>query len=346
MVVERIGRMGHAASLLWRKEMKIKTTLCATVSAVAMLGLLPTMAAAETKLKWAHVYETSEPYHTCAVAANDLLMEATDGRYGIEVFPASSLGKEVDINEGLGFGTVDIIYTGQLFAGRSYGPIAIGGAPFMFRDYDHWDKYRNSDLFSELSDGYTEATSNHITAMTYYGARHVTSNKPVMAPADMDGMKIRVPNAPLYMMFPEAVGANPAPIAFAEVYLALQQGTVDAQENPLPTIQAKKFYEVQTNINLTGHITDALLTIVGGPAWDSMSEEDREALSNVTGETAVCATDAIIKAENELAQWFRDEGVQVNEVDRGPFIEAVKKLHNGPAATWDQATYDRLQSIE
>jgi len=326
--------------------MKAKTTLFATASAIAILGLLPAMASAETKLKWAHVYESSEAYHTCAVAADELLMTATDGRFGIEVFPASSLGKEVDINEGLGFGTVDIIYTGQLFAGRSYGPIAIGGAPFMFRDWDHWDKFRNSDLFAEMSQGYTDATDHHITAMTYYGARHVTSNKPILTPADMDGLKIRVPNAPLYMMFPEATGANPAPIAFAEVYLALQQGTVDAQENPLPTIQAKKFYEVQTNINLTGHITDALLTIVGGPAWNSMDAADQAALAKVTQDTAVCATDAIIQAEAELADWFRGEGVQVNEVDRGPFIEAVKAMHNGEMATWDQATYDRLQAIE
>jgi tripartite ATP-independent transporter DctP family solute receptor len=326
--------------------MRAKNTLFATTAAVAVLGLLPAIASAETRLKWAHVYETSEPYHTCAVAANDLLMEATEGRYGIEVFPASSLGKEVDINEGLAFGTVDIIYTGQLFAGRSYGPIAIGGAPFMFRDWDHWDKFRNSDLFAELSQGYTDATGHQITAMTYYGARHVTSNKPILTPADMEGLKIRVPNAPLYMMFPEATDANPAPIAFAEVYLALQQGTVDAQENPLPTIQAKKFYEVQSDINLTGHITDALLTIVGGPAWDAMSEADQAALSQVTKDTAVCATDAIIKAESELAEWFRGEGVQVNEVDRGPFIEAVKVMHNGEMATWDQVTYDRLQAIE
>lgn len=326
--------------------MKTKDIIFTTASAVAVLALLPAMAVAETKLKWAHVYESSEPYHTCAVAANDLLMDATEGRYGIEVFPASSLGKEVDINEGLGFGTVDIIYTGQLFAGRSYGPIAIGGAPFMFRDWDHWDKFRNSDLFNEMSAGYTDATGNQITAMTYYGARHVTSNKPILTPADMDGLKIRVPNAPLYMMFPEATGANPAPIAFAEVYLALQQGTVDAQENPLPTIQAKKFYEVQSNINLTGHITDALLTIVGGIAWNAMEAADQEALAQVTKDTAVCATDAIIKAEGELVEWFRGEGVQVNEVDRGPFIEAVKAMHNGEMASWDQTTYDRLQAIE
>jgi tripartite ATP-independent transporter DctP family solute receptor len=324
-----------------------QTTSLVVTGALALAAGAPVAIAQEADrvLKFAHVYEASEPYHTCAVAANDALMEATDNRYGIEVFPASSLGKEVDINEGLGLGTVDIIYTGQLFAGRAYGPIAIGGAPYMFRDYDHWDAFRNSDLFAELAQGYTDATGNHIVAMTYYGNRHVTSNTPITAPEDMDGLKIRVPNAPLYMMFPEAAGANPTPIAFAEVYLALQQGTVDAQENPLPTIQAKKFYEVQTNINLTGHITDALLTIVGGPTWGSMDAADQETLSSVLEETAVCATDAIRKSEAELAQWFRDEGVQVNEIDRGPFIEAVKVMHNGDMATWDQETYDRLQAI-
>ena len=325
-----------------------------TMKDIALAALASTMLtatsvpafAAPTTLKWAHVYESSEPYHTCAVAASDLLSKATEDRYNIEVFPASSLGKEVDINEGLGLGTVDIIYTGQLFAGRSYGPIAIGGAPFMFRDFDHWDKYRNSELFGEMSKGYEDASGNHITSMTYYGQRHVTSNVEIKAPADMEGLKIRVPNAPLYMMFPLAVGANPTPIAFAEVYLALQQGTVDAQENPLPTIQAKKFYEVQKFITLTGHISDALMTIVGGPTWGGMSAEDQAALDGVLDETATCASDQIIQKEKDLVQWFKDNGVTVNEVDRVPFREATMKLHNGPDATWDQATYDKLQAIK
>src|SRR5690606_12388262 len=140
------------------------------------------------------------------------------------------------------------------------------------------EKFRDSDLFQELAQGYLDASGNHIVTTTYYGERHVPSNKPILKPEDMKGLKSRVPNAPLYMMFPKAVGANPTPIAFAEVYLALQQGTVDAQENPLPTIQAKNFYEVQSHLTLTGHITDALLTIIGGPTWDSMDEADRNPL--------------------------------------------------------------------
>lgn len=317
----------------------------AAIATLAGLGLARE-SQAETTLKWAHVYETSEPYHTWAVWAGEELKKRTNGEYSIEVFPASSLGKEVDINEGLGLGTVDIIYTGQLFAGRSYGPVAIGGAPYMFRDYEHWDAFRESDLFDELAEGYRKASGNHIVAMTYYGERHVTSNKQISTPEDMKGLKIRVPNAPLYMMFPKAVGANPTPIAFAEVYLALQQGVVDAQENPLPTIQAKKFYEVQKFINLTGHITDALLTIVGGPTWDGMPEDDRATLVAVLEEAAAKATQDIINKEQELAAWFEQQGVTVNKVDRTQFREATMPAHAGPDATWPKDIYDRLQAIK
>ena len=123
----------------------------------------------------------------------------------------------------------------------------------MFRDFNHWNAFRGSPLFRELSDGYQQKSGgNKVVALTYYGERHVTSNKAINKPEDMKGLKIRVPDAPLYTMFPRAVGANPTPIAFAEVYLALQNGTVDAQENPLPTIDAKKFYEVQKYIASPG----------------------------------------------------------------------------------------------
>ena len=318
--------------------------LAAGLAGSLVLSAAP-VTAAET-LKWAHVYEASAPYHTWAVWAADEIKKRTEGRYEVEVFPASSLGKEVDINEGLTLGTVDIIYTGQLFAGRSFGPISIGGSPYMFRDFDHWAKFRDSDLFRELAEGYKNETGNHVITLTYYGQRHVTSNKEISAPADMENLKIRVPNAPLYQMFPKAVGANPTPIAFAEVYLALQQGVVDAQENPLPTIQFKKFYEVQQYITLTGHITDALMTIVGGPTWDRLPEGDRTIIEGVLREAAANCTEEIIKAENELADWFREQGVKVNAVDREAFRKAVVPLHMGPDAVWNQETYDKLQGIQ
>src|SRR3954449_11849502 len=272
---------------------------------LAVLAFASSAALAQTKLKWAHVYETSEPYHTAALWAAQEIQKRTNNRYVVEVFPASTLGKETDINQGLTLGTVDIIYTGQLFAGRTFGPLAIGGAPYMFRDFDHWKHFHESPLFRQLADGYQQKSGgNKVVAITYYGERHVTSNKPINKPEDMKGLKIRVPDAPLYTMFPRAVGANPTPIAFAEVYLALQNGTVDAQENPLPTIDAKKFYEVQKYIVLTGHITDALLTIVGGPTWSKLSPADRKVFDDVLREAADRCPNDIVTVEKSLGAEF------------------------------------------
>ena len=328
-------------------EGKAGSALVRWVAGAAIAALFVGSAGAQTKLKFAHVYETSEPYHTAAVWAAGEIAKRTNNRYTVEVFPASTLGKETDINQGLTLGTVDIIYTGQLFAGRTYGPLAIGGAPYMFRDFNHWKAFSSSPLLAELSEGYrAKSGGNKVVAITYYGERQVTSNKPINKPEDMKGLKIRVPDAPLYTMFPRAVGANPTPIAFAEVYLALQNGTVDAQENPLPTIDAKKFYEVQKYIVLTGHITDALLTIVGGPTWNKLSDADKKTFEAVLAEAAVRATAEIVDIEKKLGAEFTKRGKEVVKVDRVPFRDAVAKMHNGPDATWDKATYDKLQALK
>src|SRR5688572_25859837 len=314
---------------------------------VAALALgLSTGVAAQTKLKWAHVYETSEPYHTAAVWAAGEIKKRTNGKYEVEVFPASSLGKETDINQGLTLGTVDIIYTGQLFAGRTHGPLAIGGAPYMFRDFDHWKKFSTSSLFAELGEGYRQKSGgNKVVAITYYGERHVTSNKAIAKPEDMKGLKIRVPDAPLYTMFPRAVGANPTPIAFAEVYLALQNGTVDAQENPLPTIEAKKFYEVQKYIMLTGHITESLVTIVASPTWGKLNDADKKVFQEVLWEASSRASQAIVDAETALVAEFEKKGKPVIRVDRKPFMQAVEKAVTAPDAPWSKEVYDKLQKL-
>jgi TRAP-type C4-dicarboxylate transport system substrate-binding protein len=169
-----------------------------------------------------------------------------------------------------------------------------------------------------------------VVAITYCGERHVTSNKAINGPADMKGLKTRVPDAPLYTMFQRAVGANPTPIGLAEVYLALQNGNVDAQENPLPTIDAKKFYEMQKYIVLTGHITDALITIVGTRTWNKLADADRPIFEAVLKKGAARATAEIIEIEKKLGADFEKRGRTVVKVDRTPFREAVMKCTMGP----------------
>ena len=192
---------------------------------------------------------------------------------------------------------------------------------------------------------YKDATGHSVMGLVYYGQRHVTSNFPILKPDDMEGLKIRVPNSPVMLMFPNAVGANPTPMAFSEVYLALQQGVVDAQENPLPTIKFKKFYEVQSNINLTGHLLNSLLIIASDSAMGKMGD-DSDAVREVLNEAATKVSDSIYQAETDLISWFRDEGTQVNEIDRKPFQDAVlPKLTDWDNVPYDKEQFDRLQAL-
>ena len=301
---------------------------------------------AQTKLKWAHVYETSEPYHKWSVWAADEIKKRTNGRYEIAVFPASSLGKESDINQGMTLGTVDMIISGLSFAARAYPRIGVSYYPFIFRDADHLLKYAQSDVFKELTEGYRKATGIQVTAVTYYGARHTSSNRAFNDCAGMKGLKIRVPDVPAYMATPKSCGANPTPIAFAEVYLALQNGTVEAQENPLTTIEAKKFYEVQKNIMLTGHIVDALATQVAPHVWNKLSDEDKKIFTQVTQEAATNATKDIQKREAELVDEFRKKGINIVQVNRQSFVDAVQKNFDLSTQGYQKADYDRIVAIK
>jgi tripartite ATP-independent transporter DctP family solute receptor len=323
----------------------MKSTLTVLLATLALTAA--GAVCAQTKLKWAHVYETSEPYHKWSVWAGDELKKRSNGRYEVQVFPASSLGKESDINQGLQLGTVDIIISGASFAARTFPRIGVGYYPYTFRDADHLLKYAQSDVFKELAEGYKAKSGGvQMTAVTYYGARHSTSNKLFTKCDEMKGLKMRVPDVPAYMALPRACGANPTPIAFAEVYLALQNGTVDAQENPLPTIEAKKFYEVQKHIILTGHILDSLVTQVGPHVWNKLSDADKKLFTDVMQEAATGATNDIRKREIELVDEFKKKNINIVTVNRDEFRERIVKAIDMASMGYDKKDWDRIQAIK
>ena len=206
------------------------------------------------------------------------IKKRTNGKFDIEVFPASSLGKETDINQGMALGTVDMIISGPSFAARSYPRLGIAYYPFIFRDADHLIAYSKSPVFAEMAEEFRKKTGIQILAYTYYGARHTTARTAVHRLRRHEGPQDPRARRAAYMATPKACGANPTPIAFAEVYLALQNGTVEAQENPLTTIEAKKFYEVQKAIMLTGHIVDGLTTQVAPHVWNKLTDAGEEDL--------------------------------------------------------------------
>jgi len=324
--------------------MNKRLLLAALAAALALTGVaLP--AAAQTKLKWAHLYETTHPYHRWAVWAADEVKKRTGGRYEVQVFPASTLGKQTELNQGLLMATVDIASSSTSFAAQAFPRIGVGYYPYTFRDAAHLLKFAKSDVFAELAEGYRKKTGVQIVSMTYYGTRHSTSNKPFKSCDEMKGLKIRVPDAPAYTALPRACGANPTPIAFSEVYLALQNGTADAQENPLTTIESMKFFEVQKNVILTGHIVDSLSTEVGPHVWNKLSEADRATFSAVMQEAAQKASDDISRREVELIDEFRKKGLKVIDVNRDEFRERVIKAVDMKAMGYDRKDWDRIQAV-
>jgi TRAP-type C4-dicarboxylate transport system substrate-binding protein len=293
-------------------------TRCLTLTGVVVIALaMGSQASSQTRLKWSHVYEITEPYHTEALWAASEIKKRTNGKFDITVFPASQLGNENQLNEGLGLGTIDIVYVGVNFVAATYKPLGITGAPFMLRDLDHWKAYRDSKLFADLVKGY-------------------------------DDMRLRVPAAPLFLMFTKSVGANATPIAFSDVYHALHQGLVDGQENPLPTIMAKKFYEVQSHIVLTGHITESMVTVIGSHVWNKLTPNEQKIFADTLKEAASKATEAIEASERVLAGEFRKLGNTVVEPDREAFRKAAIPLHNDASAGagWTKAQYDELQALK
>lgn len=296
-------------------------------------------------LRWAHVYETSSPYHAEALKAAEEFSKRTDGRYRIRVYSASSLGNEVNINEGLQLGAIDIIYTGASLAGQYYPPLSISDYPYAIKDLAHWRAYRESGLFSDLSEGYFKATGNEILNLVYYGFRHTTSNKPIHSPEDMKNLKIRVPQAQPFMMMPQETGANPTPMPFQEVYLGLQQGVVEAGENPLTTIYYKRFYEVQSHISLTGHIANSLVIIGSGDMLESMAAADRDTLRDVINAASERAIKTITEQEVELVDWYRRNGITVIESDRQAFIDAVEPALTRPGLPFSPEDFSRLQGL-
>lgn len=326
------------------RENLVALLLCAAIATILLLTLVWKVDDTRT-LRWAHVYEVSSPYHQQALVAAREFEELTDGRYRMRVYPASALGNESAINESLTLGAIDIINTGVSFVANDYPPIAVSDFPYSIEDFAHWKAYRDSLLFEEIATGFGRATQSKVIGLTYYGFRHVTANKAIIRPEDMRNLKIRVPNAPMFLILPRATGANAAPMPFAEVYLALQQGVVDAQENPLTTIRYSRFHEVQSHINLTGHILPSILTLVSLRSLDELGDADAALLQDVTARAAERASQDIARSEQELVAWFTAQGIIVNEVDRQAFRESVDAYFANRDYPFDASYLTRLRDL-
>jgi len=226
---------------------------------------------------------------------------------------------------------------------------SILGTAYLFRDYDHMRAVYDGDVLDDLIGKMEEATNIKVLAWPYIGTRHVNirGDKKVMTPADLEGVKLRMPGGEGWQFVGEALGANPTPLAFTEVYTALQTGAVDGQDNPLPADKQMKFYEVTDQIILTGHLIAANVFSMSKQRWDSMNEEQQAKVQECALEFQKALDANTIEQEAELVEFFRGEGLDVYEPDKKAFRDHVLEVFQNSkfSSDWPDGLLDRINGL-
>jgi TRAP-type transport system periplasmic protein len=296
-------------------------------------------------MKWGVVLQPEHPFVLGMKKTAEIVAQKTNNRIQIQVFPAAQLGTGKDMIEATVFGSQAMVTEGAAMFSQWAPRLSIMEAPYLFRDADHMNKAVKSPVGQEMVGELTTKRGLRSLGVLYYGVRQLTANKPVNTPDDVKGMKLRVPEVPLYLEMARSWGANPTPMAFAELYLALKQGTVDAQENPIPTINSGKFYEVQKYLILTGHIMVPQLAAISDKVWQGLSAGDQKIVQAAVDEGIAFSNDMLIKQEQSQAEEFKKKGMQVITPDVAAFKKASMAVIPKMEAVWGKGLYEKLAEI-
>jgi len=328
-------------SMLWTRREVI-----AAAVATAVAGAISRRARAATMLRWATVLPTNHPSVAMMERVAKQVAEQTGGAVEIQTFPAGQLGSSRDLIEAASGGAIQIVDEGAAQFGQFVPQFSILEAPYLWRDAQQVHRVLSSPLVDDMNAALVAKRSMRVIGSTYYGKRHVTSGtKPINTVDDMKGFKLRIPEVDTFRAMAEAWGARPTPLNISELYLALSQGAVDGQENPLPTIQSNKFFEVQKYLVLTGHIITPRLIVVNEAAWQSLGVKDRQVLKSAIETNGQIQDSEILAQEGKLVATFKTGGMTVIQPDIENFRKPV--LASLPAkfeSKWGKGLWERIAS--
>lgn len=276
-----------------------------------------------------------------------LLEEKSNGTMIMELFPSSQLGSKNDLMDQMLAGdAVVTLADGAFYADRGVPDFGIVFAPYLFETWDQAWKLTESDWYKEQCEKLEQEGLKIIASNWMYGTRHTLTKKPVQKPADLKGMKIRVPNNLIQVKGFEVLGAAPTAMPLGEVYTALQQGTIDGLENPLPVLYNGKFHEVAKNLTLDGHIKNFTTLVCGTQFFNSLTEEQQKIFIETAKEAGVYNNELVQKSEQETLEKFKAEGVTVFEVDQEEFKKASEAFYSLPEITsqWSEGLYDTVKN--
>lgn len=261
-----------------------------------------------------------------AQAFAEKLAAVSGGAMTVKLFPSAQLGDFKAMVAQVQAGELDMVMTGYPDMSYVIPELKLVGAPYVVRDFPHLKQIIAGPWGQEMQAKF-QAQGIHLIDVWYYGTRHTTANKPINSMADLQGLRMRTPNVPFLIAYARNIGATPAPVAFQEVYLALQTKQVDAQENPLPTIEAMKFYEVQNAIALTGHFVASSAIQIGTATWEKLSAQERGWVEEAVRAGGAVSDALTFEAEAKLIDTFRGRGLTVTQPDTAPFRAAMKPYY-------------------
>ncbi len=299
--------------------------------ALACLALasLPGLGVAQTVIKFGHGGSRTHSYQIGAEKFAELVGKYGEGALKVEIFPDGQLGGEKKLAESIRLDTVDMgVLSADGVLSAWVPEYQVLGMPFIFRDKQHAYHVLDGAVGAELKKK-AESKGLHVVDYWEIGLRHMTNGKrPIKTVADMSGLKVRVQPSKVFVTMMESLGAIGTPIAFTELYSALQQGVVDGQENPIATIRSMRFNEVQKYLSLTGHTYSAGAVLISGKLLGKLTPAQLQAVQRAAADARDYQRGFLARAEGDDLAYLKANGMQVNTVETAPFAAATAKVYD------------------
>ncbi|MDA7415984.1 TRAP transporter substrate-binding protein [Xenophilus arseniciresistens] len=318
------------------------------LTAVALIGaalMTPVLAHAQpVKLTLGHGSAPDNPRHLASLKLAEIAKAKSNGRIEVQVAPSAQLGDDAAMVTALRTGALDMSANSQGAVSAAVPEYAAYGMPFLFSTPAQAFQLLDGPLGKELAD---KSAAKGMVVLGYWdnGIRHMTNGKhPITKVADMQGLKMRTPPDAVLVDIMQSLGAQAQQIKFAELYVALQQGVVDGQENPLVNFHASKLYEVQKHLALTSHMFQMTPLLISKRSWDRLNEADRRILTEAAAEATALQRKLSSEADARLLEDLKAKGVQVSTVDKVEFSKATAKVQekwtSGPIGPYVKKVVD------
>jgi tripartite ATP-independent transporter DctP family solute receptor len=314
-------------------------------AALAVACLVPARAQAQSTLRFAAVFSDRD----IRASMIQMFAKEIEGDFKVEPFYNGSLFKQGTELVALQRNNLEMGNIAAQDISNQLPAWSILTSAYLFRDANHLHAFFTSDLGAQMKKMVEDQLKVKILGPTFFGTRQVglKPKKKISTPADMAGIKLRMPGGDAWQFLGRALGANPTPMAYAEVYTGLQTGAIDGQDNPLPNVQNMKFYEVMSQIVLTSHLVGFDLLTVNLKTWEGMSPAKQKALQAAADKAINWSAAEHLKREAELADTFRKQGLEVYTPDVKAFREHAQKLYLNSelAKSWPPGMLEKINAL-